>query len=169
MPFEIRAIEEADWPQIMQLQQQAYHAITPEREAVLRSKQRLGPRTCWVAIHQRQVVGYCLAHPWHAGPPPCLDREYAPVADPSLLYLHDVVVAPQARGLGVASAFLQCASTQAQAYRLPRLALVAVQDAAGFWQRHHFEPGEQVPDPVIYGPTARYLKRAQPLGTDEVG
>ncbi|GAA4498177.1 GNAT family N-acetyltransferase [Pseudaeromonas paramecii] len=169
MPFEIRAIDEGDWPQIMQLQRQAYHAVTPEREAVLRSKQRLGPRSCWVAIRRQQVVGYCLAHPWHAGPPPCLDQEYAPVAEASLLYVHDVVVAPQAQGLGVAAAFLQCASTQARACRLPRMALVAVQDAAAFWRRHRFEPGAQVPDQAIYGPGALYLERVQPLTTEEAG
>lgn len=164
MPFEIRAIEEGDWPQIMQLQRQAYHAVTPEREAVLRSKQRLGPRSCWVAIRRQQVVGYCLAHPWHAGPPPGLDKEYEPVVDASLLYVHDVVVAPQARGLGVAAAFLQRASEQARRHRLPRLALVAVQDAAGFWRRHRFEPGGHRPDPAIYGPDALYLEQAcQPL------
>lgn len=169
MPFEIRAIEEGDWPQIMQLQRQAYHAVTPEREAVLRSKQRLGPRSCWVAIRQQQVVGYCLAHPWHAGPPPCLDKEYDPVADASLLYVHDVVVAPQAQGLGVAAAFLQSASTQAQANRLPLMALVAVQDAAAFWRRHRFKPGAQVPDPTIYGPAAVYLERTQPIAAEPAG
>ncbi|WP_409422607.1 GNAT family N-acetyltransferase [Pseudaeromonas sp. ZJS20] len=159
MPFEIRAIDEADWPQIMQLQRQAYHAVTPEREAVLRSKQRLGPRTCWVAIRRQQVVGYCLAHPWHAGPPPCLDQEYLPVSEPALLYVHDVVVAPQAQGLGVAAAFLRCASAQARAHQLPSMALVAVQGAAGFWRRHRFAPGAHVPDPTIYGPAALYLQR----------
>ena len=56
----IRPIQEEDWPAILALQAEAYYALEPEDQAVLRSKHRLGPTSCLVASHKDQ--GRCCSN-----------------------------------------------------------------------------------------------------------
>lgn len=154
----IRPIQDADWPAILRLQAAAYHAFDPESEAVMRSKQQLGPHSCLVADAAGQVVGYCLAHPWKADEPAGLDTLYPAPAGHSSLYIHDVVVAADWRGQGIAEAFLQRLTRQQPA--LPaQLALVAVQGADRFWRRHRFRAVPCRKDLDAYGPGAVYMQR----------
>ena len=65
----IRPIQEEDWATILALQAEAYYALEPEDQSVLRSKHRLGPTSCLVACRGSEVIGYCLAIPGQGGNP----------------------------------------------------------------------------------------------------
>ena len=104
--IQIRTITPADWPAILELQARTYYAVEPESEAVMRSKQQLGPQSCLVACSGEQLLGYCLAHPWSKEEPASLYHCYAEPKGHTSLYIHDMVVAPSARGKGIARSFL---------------------------------------------------------------
>lgn len=154
----IRPIADADWPAILALQAAAYHAFDPESEAVMRSKQQLGPHSCLVAEAAGEVVGYCLAHPWRADEPAGLDTLYPAPAGHGSLYIHDVVVSETCRGQGIAEAFLHWLEQKMP--RLPaQLSLVAVQGADSFWRRHRFRAVACRKELDAYGPGAVYMQR----------
>lgn len=154
----IRAIRTADWPVILQLQQEAYHALAPESEAVLQSKTKLGPDTCLVACLDDEVVGYCLAHPWLADEPASLYRIYPQPAGHQGLYLHDMVVSPRAQGRGIARRFMAHLQHKAHQAGMATVALVAVQGADRYWRRYQFVPRACDKDLSAYGPNAVYMQ-----------
>lgn len=101
----IRFIENADWPAIMDIQTASYPSIEPESLTVMQNKAELGPQTSFVAEHNGKIIGYCLAHPWLFGTPPALAQQLSPCPQPDTLYLHDMALAPLARGQGLGQAF----------------------------------------------------------------
>ncbi len=153
----IRPIQEPDWAPILRLQDEAYHALDPESEVVLRSKVQLGPETCLVACQAERVIGYCLAHPWLANEPASLYQIYRQPKAEEGLYLHDMVVSPQAQGQGVAVRFLQHLARHARTHNFNRISLVAVQGADRYWLRHQFCPLPCTKDLSAYGPGAVYM------------
>mgnify|MGYP003346226438 CR=1 FL=1 len=81
---------------------------------------------------------------------------------PTLLYLHDMAVAPEARSLGLASRLLAQLRQRAQALALPRLGLVAVQGSVPYWQRQGFAELAAMPAPLAaklatFGPDASFM------------
>lgn len=156
----IRPIVEADWLAILALQAEAYHALEPESEQVLRSKLQLGPNTCLVAWDGEHVLGYCLAHPWCKRDPAGLYQCYATTAGQDTLYIHDMVVAPKARGRGIAEQFLRQVEQHASALQAEQLSLVAVQGAERYWARHGFMPSRTSKNLNEYGGQAIYMRRA---------
>ena len=157
-PF-IRPIMETDWLAILALQAEAYHALEPESEQVLRSKLQLGPHTCLVACDGEQVLGYCLAHPWCKCDPAGLYQCYSTTAGQDTLYIHDMVVAPKARGRGIAEQFLRQVEQHASALQAEQLSLVAVQGAERYWARHGFMPSRTSKNLHEYGRQAIYMRR----------
>lgn len=104
-------------------------------------------------------VGYCFAHPWKLGFPPSLDCCYEQPLGTECLYIHDVVVAPQARGLGVAQAFFQQLERLAQSKAYRQMALVAVQGADRYWSRLGFAEVATRKDLSGYGAQAVYMQK----------
>ncbi len=155
----IRPIQEQDWPAILALQAEAYYAVEPESEAVLKSKTTLGPETCLVACRGAQILGYCLAHPWEARQPAALYRCYPHPAGEESLYIHDVVVSPAAQGLGIARRFVEQTLNCARKNRRRQLSLVAVQGADRYWARYGFQPAAANKDLSEYGEQAVYMRR----------
>ncbi|MGL4205307.1 MAG: GNAT family N-acetyltransferase [Aeromonadaceae bacterium] len=155
----IRPIVDADWPAILALQAEAYHALEPESEQVLRSKLALGPDTCLVACQGDRLLGYCLAHPWCKSTPAGLYQCYPTTAGRDALYIHDVVVSPSVRGLGVARQFLRHIEQQAARLQAEQLSLVAVQGADRYWARHGFLPTHTHKSLHDYGEQAIYMRR----------
>ena len=155
----IRPIQEKDWPAILALQAEAYYALEPEDQAVLRSKHRLGPTSCLVASLKDQVVAYCLAHPWSAEKPASLYQCYGQPAGHECLYIHDVVVSPSAQGMGIARCFLAHLEALARRHQQRQLSLVAVQGAERFWVRHQFQARTCQKDLGEYGEQAVYMCR----------
>jgi GNAT superfamily N-acetyltransferase len=124
----------------------------------------LYPRGCFVlADGDGAAQGYLIAYPWKAESAPPLNTviEGLP-AEPVLIYLHDLALHPQARGGGVTGLIIERLAEQAAEDGWPAIALVAVNDAVGFWSRHGFveQPAEGMAAKLAsYGADARYMVR----------
>ena len=124
----------------------------------------LFPRGCFVlAESEGPPCGYLVAYPWRADAAPTLNTLIGAIPeDASVFYLHDIALHPEARGAGRSGAIIEQLADQARADGWRRIALVAVNDAAGSWARHGFEVRE-TPDMAAklasYGPDARYMVR----------
>lgn len=124
----------------------------------------LHPSGCFVLAGTNGVVGYVVAYPWRRGAAPALNILVAAIpADADVLYLHDLALLPEARGGGWTRPILERLVAGALEAGWPEIALVAVNDARAFWERHGFQV---VDDPALaeqlatYGADARYMTRA---------
>lgn len=139
----------------------------PEDRAVFLQRLSLYPQGCLVLQGTGAQLGYAVAYPWPGDAVPPLNTLVDGLPDaPSVLYLHDLAVLPTARGGGLARAGLEHVIGLARAVGLSTLALVAVNQAEGFWGHLGFEP-RQTPALVTklasYGPDARYMVRPSDL------
>jgi len=129
----------------------AIHTAHPERAAIAAERLALAPETCFV-LATPEIQGYLVAHPW-AGDPPKLDTLLGTLpAQPDHLYLHDLALAPAARGQRHPAGILPL---------LPNpIALISVNGTAPFWQAHGFRPAPIAPAKLAsYGPGAVYMRR----------
>lgn len=125
----------------------------------------LYPEGCFVlAEGEGTPRGYLVAYPWAADSAPALNTVIGSIpAGAAVLYLHDLALHPEVRGGGWTRAIVERLADQARAAGWPALALVAVNDAAPFWERRGFTV---VDTPAMadrlagYGPDARYMTRA---------
>lgn len=139
--FKIRNIQIQDASAIQSIQSACYPIELQETIEVLLAKSRLSPTSCWLAANERGILGYLFTHPWNDELPPELNSPLDTLPDMAdTLFLHDLAIHPQARGLGIAQALLNHAHHWASSYRLQRAMLVAVRNSQGFWQRHGFKP-----------------------------
>jgi len=137
----------------------------PERPEVYADRLARAPDWCFVLERDGRLAGYLLAHPWHEAGPPPLDTVLDGLPPtPSALHLHDCVIAPPARGLGLAAAVLDRLETEAQG-RFRALTLVAIAGKRAFWERRGFVDATR---PALretlesYDPSAAYLEKALP-------
>ena len=136
-----------------------------EDRACFENRLALYPRGCFVlADADGPARGYLIAYPWKAESAPPLNTviEGLPAA-PDLIYLHDLALHPDARGGGVTGAIIERLAEQATEDGWPAVALVAVNDAVGFWSRHGFveHPAEAMAAKLAsYGADARYMVRS---------
>jgi len=107
--------------------------------------------------------GYLVAYPWTAGSAPALNTLIEAIPqDASVIYLHDLALDPTARGGGLARPIIEQMAQNARLAGWPALALVAVNDAAAFWERHGFSiinPTGMADKLADYGADARYMVR----------
>jgi len=119
---------------------EAVHAAYPEEDAVFAERRALFPEGCRIALLDGAVTGYAVAHPGLLFQPPALDTRLGALpAAPDCLYLHDIALLPQARGLGFGDALVADLVAQAARASLPALALVAVGGTVPYWRRRGFE------------------------------
>lgn len=164
----IRPAREGDLDAILQIQARCYTAIIPESPRSMGAKLLAAPNSCFVAsLGDETIVAYLLALPWRFDDPPHLDEQSCqlPVAADTL-HLHDLAVAPEARGSGAAGALVAAFMTALAASRLGRASLIAIQGSAGWWARHGFAPVAMTPALAErlagYGPDACYMSLLRP-------
>lgn len=135
--FVVNTICDADWPDIIRVQAEAYHSLAPESKEVLRSKWLVSPESCFIARDNNQTaVAYLLTHPWADTTPPKLHAVIEPTINTNQMFIHDLAVLPHATGKGIASLMLQ--SLFAALPHMLRFQLVAVQGSAKFWASKGF-------------------------------
>lgn len=139
------------------------HTTLPERPEVFEEKCRLFPEGCRVLVCGDRVLGYAVSHPWLLGRIPPLDEFLRALPEkPTCLYLHDIVVLPEARGRQAAGGFVTILEDLARQRSIGHLALVSVYGTDVLWSRHGFEATNE-PDLAdklrSYGPTAKYMTR----------
>jgi ribosomal protein S18 acetylase RimI-like enzyme len=139
----------------------------PEDREVFANRLALNPRGCFVlAAGDEQALGYLIAYPWRLDDAPPLNTVVGQLPDaPNVLYLHDLALAPEARGGGHAARIVERLAEQAAQARWPAVALVAVNQAVPFWTGLGFLPRD-TPDMTrklaSYGDDARYMVRTTP-------
>ncbi len=139
------------------------HVFYQEGEAVFANRFALYPSGCFICVSKGEPVGYMISHPWKRGEPVALDAMIDAVpSDADCLYIHDLALLPEFRGGGAAQAAISLAGDTARKLSLKSLALVALPDALGFWDRTGFIPTPLSKDNAIarkYGPGASYMER----------
>ncbi|MCA3261868.1 MAG: GNAT family N-acetyltransferase [Telmatospirillum sp.] len=133
----------------------AIYPHLPESVGSFAAKFAATPEACRVACDRDgSRVGYCVALWAELGRPPKLDDvAYAPCAR-ECLHLHDLAVAPAARGQGLVAQAV--AHLRGVAGALP-LTLVAVNGSAPLWRRFGFS--EVAGSAASYGADALYMRR----------
>lgn len=122
------------------------------------------PGGCFVlAEGEGPPLGYLIAYPWMADEAPALNTLIEAIpSEAEVMYLHDLAIHPGTRGRGHSRIIVERLAADARAAGWPQLALVAVNDATAFWERHGFQVRDT---PAIltklasYGPDARYMLR----------
>jgi GNAT superfamily N-acetyltransferase len=140
------------------------HVDLPERPEVFAEKLSLFPEGCFVLLQNGQPVGYGFSHPWILNSIPPLDTFLKILPCPAeCLFIHDVVVLPQARGHGAAGELIEQIATLARRRGIGYLALVSVYNTDPLWARFGFnvEANKALHDKLkSYGDTAKYMVRA---------
>lgn len=138
--FSIRPMTTSDLANVLEIQSACYTQVEPESEESLRAKLTASPATCFVASLENKVIAYLISLPWQFQSPPALNAATCELKnDPDCLYLHDVAVAPVARGSGVAARLVERFLSCLHALNLGRASLIAVQNSASYWRKFGFE------------------------------
>ena len=157
-----RPLTETDLAEVHRLAAAA-HPDMGERLEVFAEKFRLYPEGCFALDLDGAVRGYLISHPWRLWDAPALDSFLGALPSaPDCLYLHDLALAPEARGRGAAAAVIERAAALAAGKGLADMALVSVRGTGAFWAHAGFR---DAPDPRLaaklatYGADARYRVR----------
>ena len=157
-----RNMSAADLPAIMAAAAEV-HPDYPEGEAVFTERLALHPAGCLVLAGGDGFGGYVLSHPWRFGQVPALDSLLGALPeDADIYYIHYLALLPLARGGGAASACVHRLAAHARAAGFARMALVAVGNSAGFWQRQDFREAHDealARKLASYDSAARYMIR----------
>ncbi len=149
----------ADLPDVAALAA-AIHPDYPESPAVFADRLALAPGFC----RMLPGLGYAIAHPWAGPAPPALNTVLGRLpAVPEALHLHDIALAPAARGTGQARAVVAALLAEAAAQGLGRASLIAVAGKEGYWASLGFRPEPQLPGAALASYGAEALPMARPL------
>jgi len=166
--IDLRPLRVADVPAVLALQAQCYEAQFLESAEAFAAKLRAAEplQTSWMAWRGDTALAYLVGLPLCQDSLPALNAPQLELpAQPRLLYLHDLAVAPAGRALGLARRLVAQLEARARALGLATLGLVAVQDSQAFWQRQGFELLQPAPASGLalklasFGPQARYMER----------
>ena len=131
----LRPMALADLPAVLDVQRACYPGDFLEDAATF--TQRLhspGSLSC-VATRGGVVCAYLAAYRSRPGKLTPLNGGFSTVTQPDTLYLHDLAVAPQAAGQGLAQRLVQHLWAQGCSEGLVFSALVSVQGSQPFWER----------------------------------
>lgn len=161
--LEWRPMTAADVDGVAAVAQQAFPQHFEER-ACFEERLALHAPGCFVLQDEADSVkGYLVAYPWRRGDIPPLNALLGAIPeDADILYLHDLALATEARGRGLAGPIVERLAEQARAEGWPGIALVAVNDAAGFWARNGFavcDSSRTAAQLASYGEGAHYMVR----------
>lgn len=154
-------MKQADLPAVVALAEEI-HPQFPEDPTVFAEKQRLFEPFCFSLEFERAIAGYCIAHPWMREKVPVLNRLLgAAPQSPDCLFIHDVAVAPAARGKGATVALMESLTAVAQSCGLNTITLVALYGANQMWGRLGFHAAAIEKNEIkSYGPSAIYMQKS---------
>jgi GNAT superfamily N-acetyltransferase len=159
---DLRPLTAADLPAAAAIQNAVYLPLFREEAHILGSRIAAAPTCCWGAFRDGGLCAYILSHPWPAAAPPPIGQALGPCPPGDNWFVHDLAIAPDARGLGLGRALVARAADAARALGLARGDLVAVQGASSFWAGLGYAPPESLPPALAvkvaaYGDDARYM------------
>lgn len=155
----IESIVESTWPEIMQVQADAYSQVEPESLDVLKSKWLRSPESCFVYREEGKVIGYVLAHSWSSDLPPKLYHPLPGGTEGATLFIHDLAMSKEAAGKGLGSRMIShlFRAIEPLGYRQARL--VAVQASGRFWNKQGFSAVNDQAVCASYGDGAQLMRR----------
>jgi ribosomal protein S18 acetylase RimI-like enzyme len=157
----IRHVSDGDWSGIVALEASAYtdSALSEER-AALESRAHASPATCFVLDFEQQIAGYLLALPYPMLQYPDLTRMEEVIFHSRNLHLHDLVIAENFRGRGLAKHLLHHLTATAGSKMYERISLIAVAGSETFWSANGYNGHHEVALPKSYGANAVYMSKA---------
>jgi hypothetical protein len=137
------------------------HIDLPERPEVFAEKVNLFPKGCMKVEVNNTLIAYGIAHPWILySIPPLDDLLHKIPLSSDCLYIHDVVVVPNARGNSLAGEFTKQIKATAIELGFLKLALVSVYGTNALWAKFGFVEytNNDIAKKIIsYGSTAKYM------------
>ena len=137
------------------------HPDFPEDIAVMKNRLAIFPQGCFVAEQKDMPLGYAISHPSVIGEPAPLDTIIALPENANCLFLHDIALSGNARGLGLGGRIVPLLKKTARENGFDRLGLVSVNNSLGFWQAQGFAtltPDEKLAAKLkSYGNDAAYM------------
>ena len=132
-------LEADDISDVLSVQEECYRSELIESAASFHRKLVLFPEGCFGVRDQGRLTAYIFGHPWKLGQSVPLDSSsYALPEDADCMYVHDLAVAPETRGSGIAAQLIQALISVSAAKGLNAFALVAVQNSEAYWKRWGF-------------------------------
>jgi ribosomal protein S18 acetylase RimI-like enzyme len=161
----IRHISRRDWKGIVALEAGAYtDSALSEGRAALESRARVSPATCFVLDFEKRLAGYVLALPYPMFQYPDLTRKEEAGFPSCNLHLHDLVIAENVRGKGLAKQLLQHLAVTAESEMYEQISLVAVAGSDTFWSANGYNAHHEVTLPGSYGMNAVYMSKKIEVG-----
>ena len=138
MPIELRPLGVVDVDAVLRIQQQCYGAGFAEPREVFARRLQTASHCSWAAVQGGELMAYLAAYWSQPGAITPLNGDFADYADASVLYLHDMAVAPAAAGRGLARRMVEQARALARQRGIGRTALVSVQGSQAYWERQGY-------------------------------
>lgn len=138
--FVVRQARVTDINQIDRLQLLCYGPDFYEEAQAFLNKMTQRDNLCWVATDENgELLAYLMCVRATMRHFPCLNSlHYQQAEQGDTLYLHDMSIAPSARGMGIKYKLLMSVFQQAQTLGLKQAMLVAVQGAQPIWEKQGF-------------------------------
>lgn len=159
----IRPLERRDLPAALAIQSEAYPAFLVEPETAFASRLAMKAQVCLAAERDGALVAYLLAHGWPRRSPPPVGAILPHAAASEVLFLHDLAVGREGRGLGLGRRLVEAALAIAARQGLTSAELIAVEGAASYWRTLGFAEsdvdGELRAKVAAYGEHARWMTR----------
>lgn len=103
------------------------------------SKMILSPKTCYGVLNEGRLIAYAISFPWVKDESVDLNSASKnSSAKTDTMYIHDISVDPDYRGLGLGEALYKRILEDTLSSGLKELALVAGQGSSKFWARFGF-------------------------------
>ena len=156
-----RLLTLSDLPAALALQAACYPPAIRDGEAAFASCISHAPGWCWMIGSEARMDAYLLSHPWPSMSPPSPDTILT-AAEGDCWCIHDLTIAPHARGEGLARPLLAaCFDAHPE---IIRSELVAVPGAAPVWSRLGWSEVTGVPPTLAakvagYGDGSVYMAR----------
>lgn len=176
----IRRLAAGDWDDVVALEERAYAASgLSEGRAALESRGRASPDTCFALEYRGRFGGYLLALPYPLFHCPDLSRAEAAGTAPGIspdpgsgtgtgsnMHAHDLVIAEELRGRGLAPVLLTHLAGTARKRGFTTISLVAVRGSDVLWAPLGYRADPGVVLPASYGDRAVYMSMPLlPAGT----
>ena len=160
----IRNLRPDDLSTALRIQSENYPAFLVENEVAFASRLHIDASYCLAAELNDVVVGYLLAHGWAAQSPPPIGIQPPRTVLTEVLFIHDLSISVDGRGLGLGRKLVSRACELARADGLKVVELIAVQGADRYWRSLGFSETVTFPSlrtkVAAYGVDARFMTRS---------
>lgn len=158
----IRPLIESDIPAVMRIQAACYGTPFMETANVYQRRLQSSGHCSLAATVDGELVAYLAAYWSQPGAVTPLHGDFQCYEQPTVLYLHDMAVAPHMTGCGLARGLLSSIKNLARQRAIGLSALVSVQDSSAYWQRQGYQiqpitDAQQAQHLASYGANAVYM------------